>query len=733
MKISNDFSAIDRRGFLKVTALASGGFLVGWRLAPDAAAETASDGLVSINPWIRITPDNWTTILVSQAEMGQGIETTMTAVIADELGADWAWVRRENAPVAPPFQNPTLHWQFTGNAESIRTFNPYIRTLAAAAREMLTNAAAQKWNVEAGTLHVKGSYLLNQANGQRLSFGELAATAAMLAPPAKPLVKPRSEWRLVGGVDLPRVDVPAKVRGTAVFGIDVTVPGMAYAAVLFPTAIGTKVANFDATEAKTFPGVIDVLPQGDAVIAVADKYWQATRALDAVKVTWSEPPKGAFDTAQVDAWYRDAFTHKPFEPAVNIGNTAATIAGVPHDQVVEVEYRSPWLAHAPLEPMNCTAEVVGNRCTLWAPTQGQEMCQMVVAHTLGIPKPNVSVNRTYLGGGFGRRLVADYAVLAALASRAVNRPVKLIWTREGEMRHSSYRPAFVQRARAVLGADGLPTALEVKLVAPTILAPVSPGPFPNPKIDPLCIETLDEIPYGIENIGLDFHLLEVPIPTMVLRTTGAGPNLFFTESLIDELAHKAGIDPYQYRRRLLQKKSGNERLLAVLDLAAAKSGYSQPRVDGRFLGMACGHGFGTYIAQVVELSATPDLIIDIHRVISVIDCGQVLDPGIASASIASGVVWGLTNTLSSEITFTGGGVAESNYNGYRILTMPETPKNEIYFINSGGDLGGIGEVGPLGIPGAVCNAIFAATGKRLRTLPLKRHAGVQTRAEIKLS
>jgi isoquinoline 1-oxidoreductase beta subunit len=507
---------------------------------------------------------------------------------------------------------------------------------------------------------------------------------------------------------------------------------MVYAAVVFPHALGAKIANVDPTEAKGMPGVIDIVPLGDAVVAVAEKYWQAARAVAAVKVSWTEPPAGAFDTAAIDARYTDAFAQKPFEPVVSEGDPASVFAAAPADKTIEVEYRSPWLAHAPLEPMNCTAQVEGDRCTLWAPTQGQEMCQLVVGLTLGIPKQNVFVNRTYLGGGFGRRLVADYAVLAALTARAVKRPVKLIWSREGDMRHGSYRPAFIQRARATLGADGLPSALEVRLVAATILKPVSPGPFPNPKIDPLCVETLDEIPYGIENLHVGFHLLDVPIPTMVLRTTGAGPNLFFREALIDELAHQARIDPYQYRRRLLQKKSGNERLLAVLDLVAEKSGFSK-KSAGRFLGLACGHGFGTYFAQVIELSATPDLVIELHRVITVVDCGQVLDPGIASASIASGVVWGLSYSLSSELTFKDGGVAESNYDGYSILTLPETPPTETFFIDSGAELGGIGEVGPLGVAAALSNAIFAATGKRLRTLPLKRHAGVQTRGVLNLS
>lgn len=730
--VQNEFS---RRRFLKAAALLTGGFVIGWEKLPSAlgAWEPVQSGAAELNAWIKITSDNWTTITLSQAEMGQGIETTMSAIIADELGANWALVRRENSLVGPAYQNPTQHWQFTGNAESIRSFHDYIRTLAAAARQMLTNAAAQKWNISANELRAENSFIIDPSTGRKFAFGELAASAAVLPVPAKPVLRPRSAWKLVGGVEIDRVDIPAKVTGNAVFGIDVVVPGMVHAAVLFPKDFGAKVAHLDSTAAKQRPGVIEVIALDDAVVAVAEKYWQAEKALERVEVTWTPSPVPPFDSAAIDALYTEAFAQKPFESFVSEGEAAAVFARSAPGEIVEVEYRSPWLAHAPLEPMNCTAKVEGDHCTLWAPTQGQELCQLMVGLALGLPKQNVTVNRTYLGGGFGRRLVADYAILAALTARAVQRPVKLIWSRESDMRHGSYRPAFIQRARAKLGADGLPEALEVKLVAPTILRQVSPGPFPNPKIDPLCVECLEENPYGIEHLHVGFHLLDVPIPTMVLRTTGAGPNLFFREALIDELAHRAGTNPYQYRRRMLGRKPGNERLLAVLDLAAEKGGMSAPATDGRFRGIACGFGFGTYFAQVVELSATSDLTIDIHRVVTVVDCGQVLDPRIAAASIAGGVVWGLSHSLVSEITFSEGGVKESNYDGFRILTLPETPRTETYFIDSQAALGGIGEVGPLGVPGALSNAIFAATGRRLRLLPLHRFAGVQTRQARNLS
>ncbi|MEO5960113.1 MAG: molybdopterin cofactor-binding domain-containing protein, partial [Opitutaceae bacterium] len=722
---------LDRRAFLKASGLVAGGFMLRWDFLPAArAGEPAAP--VALNAWIKITPDNWTTIVVSQAEMGQGIETTMSATIADELGADWALVRRENSPAAPAYQNPNYHWQFTGNAESTRTFYFHTRTVAAAAREMFAAAAAAKWGVPAGSLRVEKSFVFDDAGQRRASFGELASAAAALPAPAKPRLKNKNELKLIGGVSLPRVDVPAKVDGSAVFGIDVVVPRLAHAAVLFPRAIGAKIATVDDAVAKALPGVIAVVPLGDAVVVVAEKFWQATRAVAALKVDWTPPAAGHFDSASFAKLYADAFAGKPFENVVHEGDAAAVLDAAPAANRVEVDYHSGWQIHAPLEPMNCTAHVEGDRCTLWAPTQGQEMCQIVIHYALGIPKENVTVNRTYLGGGFGRRLLGDYAVLAALSARAVGRPVKLIWSREMDARRSQFRPAFDQRARATLGAEGFPTALECRLVAPTILKPVSPGPFPNPKIDPLCVETLNEIPYGIENLRVDFHLLDVPVPTMVLRTTGAGPNVFFLESFIDELAHRAKADPYRYRRALLEKKPGNERLLAVLDLAAEKGGMKNPTRDGRFRGIACCGGFGSFLAQVVEISVARDLVIDLHRVVSVVDCGQVLDPGIASASIAGGVVWGLGQALATEATFTASGITEENFDGFRLLTLPETPPNEIHFIDGGGALGGIGEVGPLCVIPALANAVFAATGRRLRSLPFNRH-GLQLRKVLALS
>ncbi|HEU5080349.1 MAG TPA: molybdopterin cofactor-binding domain-containing protein [Opitutaceae bacterium] len=739
---------INRRHFLRATALLAGGFMVRWEIAAPASAAGAtvitdiSDAKPAVlNPWIQITPDNWTTIVVSQAEMGQGIETTLSAIVADELGSDWKRVRRENSLVGPAYQNPQYHWQFTGNAESIRTFHDYVRTLAAAAREMLIAAAAARWKIEPEQLRVADSFIFDDRNGRKASFGELAVAASKIAAPAKPKLKPRKDWKLVGGVELERVDIPAKIDGSAVFGIDVVVPNMAHAAVPFPRAFGATIERVNTDAAKAMPGVVDIVvlrqaltangEKSDAVIAVAEKYWQAARALSAVDVSWSPPPTGLFDSKTIEAAYETAFAGKPFEPVVHEGDADKRLAS-DAENVVSAEYHSGWQAHAPLEPMNCTAFVDGDRCTLWAPTQGQEMCQIVLSYGLGIPKQNVIVNRTYLGGGFGRRLIADYAALAAYASRAVHRPVKLIWSREMDMARDHYRPAFTQRVRAALGADGAPAAMEIKLVAPTILRPVSPGPFPNPKIDPLCVEALDEIAYPIENLKVGFHLLDVPVPTMVWRTTGAGPNFFFLESFIDELAHRADEDPYRYRRRLLAKKSGNERLLAVLDLAAEKSGMARPANDELARGIACGFGFGSYFAQVVEARVTDDLTVDIRRVVSVIDCGTVLDPRIASASIASGVVWGLSQAYAAEISFADGGVAETNFNGYRILTLPDAPPTETHFIDSGQKLGGIGELGPLGVPPALTNAIFAATGKRLRALPLAR-SGVKFRGSNNLA
>jgi isoquinoline 1-oxidoreductase subunit beta len=721
---------MNRRHFLQASALTAGGLLLGGAFgSAEAAPTTEPTGPTALNAWVRISRDGAITLILSQAEMGQGVTTTLPAIIAEELCADWSHVRVENAPVDPAYRNPRARSQFTGNAESVRSFYTLLRTMGAAAREMLIAAAASTWRVPPASCKAEASTVIHVPTGRRLRYGELAERAARLPVPQQPALKPPEQWSLVGR-SLPRGDIPAKVMGTAVFGIDVEIEGMLHAAIQHCPVFGGKVATVDESSIAGMPGIVQVVRLQDAVAVVARSYWEARRALERLQVTFEQGPHSQVSSEALDALYQAALDGERWSPVLAVGEARAAIASAraQGERVVTAEYSSAWQAHATMEPMNCTAHVTANMCELWTPTQGQEMVQKQVAGALGLPPESVKVNRTYLGGGFGRRLVGDYAVQAALVSRAVGRPVKLLWSREEDMRHDLYRPRVVHRITAALGADGLPVALEQQLVSPTILSAVIPpaARFRYPAVDPSCVEGLREMLYSVPHNRLDFHLLEVPVPTMVWRTTGYGPNLFSLECFIDELAAAAGQDPYTYRKALLQRSAESTRALAVLERVVAEAGWPGKRAEGRYMGLALAHAFNTYIAQVVELSLPAPDTVDIHRVVSVVDCGRVLDPGVATAGVQGGITWGLTQCLSSEITFARGQVEQGNFNTFRLLSLPEAPRTEVHFIDSGAPPGGMGEVGPITVAPALCNALFAATGKRYRTLPLARH-GIYTR------
>jgi isoquinoline 1-oxidoreductase subunit beta len=713
---------LSRRDLL--TRFAAGGILlVAGRLGSRALfAQTAPPTAASINAWIAIARNGRVTLQCAHSEMGQGIATTFAAILADELEADWSRCDVVFSPAAAAYRHPKLNWQFTGNAESLRSYHALIRRMAAAAREMLIAAAADRLKVPASELAARAGRVRHVTSARSVGFGEIAAAAADKPVPAEPRVKPENEWRLVGaGRSLPRRDIPAKVDGSAIFGIDVKVAGMAHAAVLSAPTIGGRVFHVDDAAARRLAGVIAIVPMPGAVAVVSEHYWQARRALAEIKVTWQEQPQpaqagdaGTIDDARLDARYRQAFaTSAGWAQAEQRGEAAPVAPGT--RDVVEVEYRSPWLSHAPMEPMNATVRVRDDGVTVWAPTQGMQMTQVALAGALKVAPDSVVVHRTYLGGGFGRRLLADFVVQAALCSKAVGRPVKLIWSREEDIKQDWFRPGFVLRSRATLGADGLPSGMHHRLVAPTILAAVSPTPLKPGMVDGLAVEGLVEHPYAIENRRVDYHMLEVPIPTMVLRTTGHGPNNFALESLIDELATAAGADGYRYRRRLL---ASNATALAVVDRAARLADWDKAPA-GRFLGMAFADCFGSYLCQVVELSMV-DGAIKLHRVVSVCDPGRVFDRVNARSNIEGGVVWGLSAALYSAITFANGHTRESNFDRYQVVTLPDTPELLTDFLENRNTLGGIGEVGPVCVPAALCNALFAATGRRIRRLPLSR-------------
>jgi isoquinoline 1-oxidoreductase subunit beta len=705
-------STLSRRDVLNGVAASSVVILVG-RLAQSEVLAQSSASAAAINAYVAIAPDGRVTLQCAHSEMGQGIYTTFAAIIADELEADWSKCDVAFSPAAPPYRHPVINWQFTGNAESIRSYHALIRKMGAAAREMLIAAAADRLRVPPAELIAREGMVRHAASRRAIGFGEIATAAAAKPVPAEPRVKPESEWRLVGGGrSLPRRDVPAKVEGSAVFGIDIKVPGMVHAAVASAPMIGGKVASIDEASVGGVNGVIKVVSLDNAVAVVAEHYWQARLALERLKVAWQPGPGGSFDDVALDAMYRNALAGDTgWAEAEKQGDALGALAG--SSRIIEAEYYSPWLSHAPMEPMNATVSVTDTGVTVWAPTQGMQMTQIVLARALQIAPEKITIHRTYLGGGFGRRLLADFVLQAALCSKAVGRPVKLIWAREEDIKQDWFRPAFLDQVRATLGADGLPAAIHHRLVAPSILAPVSPKPIMPGTVDGLAVEGLVEHPYRIPHRRVDYHMLQVPIPTMVLRTTGHGPNNFTLESFIDELAHAAGRDPYQYRRLLL---AANPAALAVLDRAAALANWGQAGPT-RYQGIAFAEAFGSYLCQVVELSMV-DGAVKLHRITSVCDPGRVLDRVNATSMIEGGVVWGLSAALYSEITFDRGQVRVANFDRYRVVTLPDTPELVTDFLENRSAVGGLGEVGPVCVPAALCNALFAATGQRHRRLPL---------------
>ncbi len=734
-------AALSRRAFLASGAVAGGGLLLGAVFRPGiarAATLHAGEGPIALNTWVRIGVDDVVTLVVSQAEMGQGVLTTLPAVLAEELGADWKRVKLESSPADPAYRNPARNWQFTGNSESTTAFFDFLRTMGAGAREMLISAAAEKWKVDPASCYSSDGKVIHRPTQRSLKFGQLAEAASKKEPPAHPKLKAQSEWRLLGK-SLPRVENPAKVNGIAVFGTDFRIPAMVYAAVRTSPVFGGKVAKLDKTSIAGFDGIVDVVQIPNGVAVVANTYWQARKALEALKVEFDDGPNASVSSGSLKAQYRAAldgsdwiFVHssgnKDILPHPNsnkrVGDASAAPAMEPGGAgealptVVSEEYESQFLAHATMEPMNCTARVTADGCEVWAPTQGQELAQLAVSQTLGLPREKVSITRTLVGGGFGRRLLPDFVVQAVLVSKAVGRPVKVIWSREEDMQHDFYRPAVLHRITGGVDEYGRLKALAHRLVSPSILQFVFP-PAVTDTYDPSCLEGLLETHYAIPNNRVDFKLLKLPVPTSVMRTTGYGPNIFALESFIDELAHRKGQDPYRYRRELLTK---SPRALAVLDLAAEKSGWNTPPPRDHYRGMAFCEAFLTVIAHVVELSVPSEGQIKIHRIVAVVDSGTILDRGITANSIEGGTAWGLSCADKAEITFEKGRVVQGNWNDYEVLRMSGMPPVEVHFIDSGArPLGGTGEVGPVTVIPALTNAIFAATGRRIRSLPLSRH------------
>jgi isoquinoline 1-oxidoreductase beta subunit len=702
-----------RRDLLKGGALVISAALIPEKLAA-ATMRAGQESLVTA--WVRIGADNAITLIASQSEMGQGTTTTLAAALADELFVAPERVAIAFAPFDPAYRDPVFRWMFTGNSQGTSSFYDVMRRMGAAAREMLVAAAAARWDLPGGKVTLDNAHLVHPDGRRRLAFGEVAAEAAKLAIPAKPALRadPPSAGRA-----LRRWDVPAKVDGSALFGIDVRLPDMLVAALRCAPRAGAKLGTYDRAAIRAKAGVVDVVEVPGGLAVVAGTYWQARQALDGATVTWSETGGGFASAGALAPVYAERMASGPFFTHLAKGDAAAAPPSL------EATYQTPFQAHATMEPMNCTARVAGGACEIWAPTQGVEMAQNVAVQVTGLPSDKIVIHRTLVGGGFGRRLLADFVKQALIVAMAVRRPVKLIWSREEDMTHDFYRPAALHRISGTLDGSGALVALAHRIVTPSHMLYIIPrGMFPPmkdwtapaappEKIDTMAVEGLIELPYAIASQRVEQHRLEIDIPVSVWRTTGHGPNNFAVESFIDELALAAKRDPVEFRRALL---GADRRALGVLDVVARESGWGGPARDGAARGVALAKAFGGYVAAVAEVTVRDDKVA-VRRLTFAVDCGKLLDPGIARSNIEGGAVWGLSG-MRTEITFERGRAVQTNFDAFEPLRLYEMPVVDVHFVASEAAPGGTGELGPVPVHAAVGNAIAAATGRRLRTLPL---------------
>jgi isoquinoline 1-oxidoreductase beta subunit len=701
-----------RRDFLKLSAFAGGGLVIALSLPGCGKKPLGSSAGGMPNAWLRIGGDNTITILVDRSEMGQGVYTALPMLIAEELEVPLAAIAVEAAPPGEAYVNKLLGIQVTGGSTSVRDAWDKLRQAGATARVMLLQAAAAAWEVDASECRVEGGQVFN-ADGDALTYGAVAEAASKLPVPQDVALKSPADFRLIG-TRAKRTDTAGKVDGSATYGIDVRLPGMLYASVAMPPALGGTAAGVDSAAAEAMPGVRKVVVTSRGVVVVADHFWQARQARDALKVTWDDGPNARLDSAAVFATLAKAARPGAGIAVRSDGDAAAAIAGA--RRKLRAVYRLPLLAHATLEPQNCTADVRADGCDLYVPTQVQGVAQATAAAAAGLEPGQVKVHTTLLGGGFGRRLDVDFIPAAVEASKAVGKPVQLIYTREDDTAHDNYRPPAHDTVEGALDADGALIAWRLHLCSPSITARWAPAVVADPKVaDPFAVEAAQNYPYDVPNVSVEYQRQEIGIDVGYWRSVSHALNCFVAESFMDELAHAAKKDPYEYRRALLGKQP---RFRRALEEAAAMAGWGSPAA-GRHQGIALMEGYGTYLAQVAEVSVTGGRL-QVHRICCAVDCGRMVNPAIVESQIESGIVFGLTAALWGEITLERGRVQQGNFHQYRLMRLPEAPAIEVRLLASEEAPGGIGEPSTALVAPAVCNAIFAATGRRLRELPIAK-------------
>ena len=725
---------LSRRAVVAAGLTATGGFAVAASLPGSALADgvpstdavhgvtlAASETIPTdeLSAFLVVHKDSSVLVRLPHQEMGQGTSTALAMLAAEELGCDWSKVRMEYASANRNAKSKNIYGrQMTVGSQGVRSSVKMMQQAGASARVRLVEAASKRWGVAADACGCSGGAVTHMATGRTLHFGELCADAAAITLAKEPDIKTPDQYTLVGKWT-PRLDTAPKLNGEAQYGIDAKVPGMVYAAVLSCPEFGGKLASVDESPVQGLRGVITVVKMDDAVAVVADRYWRAKSALARLKPEWASGGNSTVDSAGLAKAYRDALDG-PLAPSKKVGDVAAGLAA-PGVQLVEATYEVPYLAHAPMEPMNATVHLQPDRVDVWIGTQSPMDVLETTAKEAGVDKAKVYVHNQFVGGGFGRRSKHDELVQAIACAKAVNRPVKLIWSREQDIHRDRYRPQAAVRFKAAL-AGGKPTAMDCKVAVGSLLKSLAGGAgnFPPNFVEPMAVEVLATHSYRIPALEVNAAIKNTHVPVMFWRSVGASQNTFFLESFVDEMAHAAGQDPYAFRRSLLDRPDH----LGVLEMMADKGDWGKPLAPDpaggkRGRGMSIVDTYGTVTGQVAEVTVSPEGKLKVDRVVAVVDCYHAANPNTIAQQIEGGIVFGLTAAIYGEINIKDGAPVEGNFNTYRLLRLSETPKIETYLRQSGGkSWGGIGEPSVAPVAPAVCNAIFAATGRRVRSLPL---------------
>jgi isoquinoline 1-oxidoreductase subunit beta len=709
---------VGRRSFIKTSAAVGGGLLVGWygaHLGVENKVVSAESKDVALNAFVRIGTDESVTVIAAHSEMGQGVYTSLPMLLNEELQAEWSKIRVEAAPVDKVYNHPVFGIQMTGGSTTSPAEWERYRKMGAVARIMLVQAAAQQWNVDAASCEVKDGVVMHRTSDRRATYGSLANAAAQLPAPASVSLKSPKAFTVIGKPTR-RLDTPSKTNGTAQFGLDVHVPGMLTAVVLRPPVFGGSVAKIDASEALKILGVkaVEQVPSGVAVIAQG--FWPAKLGREKLKVEWDLGPNARMSTEQMLRDFSET-SKTPGTIAKKTGDAATALQSAA--KTITAEYDVPYLAHAMMEPLNCVVDLRADSCEIWTGTQFETVDRGAAAQVSGLAPEKVKINTTLLGGGFGRRAnpASDFVVEAVHVAKAAKAPVKVVWTREDDLKGGWYRPMWHDRFAAGLDAAGEPVAWTHTIVGQSITAgtPFEPYTIKN-GVDSTSVEGAADIIYGFPNLQVDLHSPKVGVPVQWWRSVGHSHTGFSVEAFFDEVAHAGGKDPYELRRKLLVNQP---RMLAVLDLAAKKANWGTKLPAGVGRGIAAHFSFDSYVAQVIEASVEKNGVVKVHRVVCALDCGMVINPDTVKAQMEGGIIFGLTAALKTEITFKDGRVEQGNFHDYQMLRIFESPEVEVHIVPSTENPTGVGEPGVPPAAPALANAIFAATGKRIRRLPIR--------------